>query len=93
MTRSDLVRLRRATDRMDRDYARRLDVPALADGAVRSPPAISRAASMRYSWETPYGYLTRRMERAKALLGVYGSKITAERDFDLPRLSASCRRG
>ena len=48
MTRSDLVRLRRAKDRMDRDYASPLDLPALAAG-LRCRPAIFRAASTRPS--------------------------------------------
>jgi transcriptional regulator GlxA family with amidase domain len=64
----DLVRLRRARDRMDRDYASPLDVPALARGALMSPGHFSRSFRAAYG-ETPYGYLmTRRIERAKALL-------------------------
>ncbi|WP_283136176.1 helix-turn-helix transcriptional regulator [Rhizohabitans arisaemae] len=68
MTREDLVHLRRARDRMDREYARPLDVPALARTALMSPSHFSRRFRAVYG-ETPYGYLlTRRIERAKALL-------------------------
>ncbi|MCB5179309.1 helix-turn-helix transcriptional regulator [Streptomyces sp. SMC 277] len=64
----DLVRLRRARDRMDRDYAEPLDVPALAREALMSPGHFSRSFRAAYG-ETPYSYLmTRRIERAKALL-------------------------
>ena len=68
MTLEDLVRLRRARDRMDRDYAEPLDVPALARVALMSPGHFQRSFRAAYG-ETPYGYLmTRRIERAKALL-------------------------
>ena len=64
----ELRRLRRARDRMDRDYAQPLDVPALAATALMSPAHFSRRFRDEYS-ETPYSYLmTRRIERAKALL-------------------------
>ncbi|WP_428950611.1 helix-turn-helix transcriptional regulator [Streptomyces sp. cg35] len=64
----DLVRLRRARDRMDRDYAEPLDVTALARDALMSPGHFSRSFRTAYG-ETPYSYLmTRRIERAKALL-------------------------
>src|SRR3954463_15635026 len=64
----DLVRLRRARDQMDREYAQPLDVPALARTALMSPGHFSRSFRAAYG-ETPYGYLmTRRIERAKALL-------------------------
>jgi transcriptional regulator GlxA family with amidase domain len=64
----DLIRLRRARDLMDREYARPLDVPALARAALMSPGHFSRSFRAAYG-ETPYGYLmTRRIERAKALL-------------------------
>ncbi|MGW3564756.1 helix-turn-helix transcriptional regulator [Streptomyces sp. NPDC000941] len=64
----DLVRLRQARDRMDRDYAEPLDVPALAQGALMSPGHFSRSFRAAFG-ETPYSYLmTRRIERAKALL-------------------------
>ena len=68
MTLEDLVRLRRARDMMDRDYAQPLDVPALARAALMSPGHFSRSFRAAYG-ETPYSYLmTRRIERAKALL-------------------------
>ena len=61
-------RLRRARDRMDREYAQPLDIPALARTALMSPAHFSRRFREAYS-ETPYSYLmTRRIERAKALL-------------------------
>ncbi|GGS74795.1 helix-turn-helix transcriptional regulator [Streptomyces griseoviridis] len=64
----DLRRLRRARDVMDRDYAEPLDVPALARVALMSPGHFSRGFRAAYG-ETPYSYLmTRRVERAKALL-------------------------
>ncbi|MFD7512733.1 helix-turn-helix transcriptional regulator [Streptomyces sp. NPDC059853] len=64
----DLVRLRRARDRMDRAYAEPLDVAALARGALMSPGHFSRSFRAAFG-ETPYSYLmTRRIERAKALL-------------------------
>jgi AraC-like DNA-binding protein len=68
VTLDDLVRLRRARDAMDRDYARPLDVPALAHVALMSPGHFSRSFRAAFG-ETPYSYLmTRRIERAKALL-------------------------
>ncbi len=68
MTREDLIRLRQARDRMDRDYAQPLDVPALARTALMSPGHFSRSFRAAFG-ETPYSYLmTRRIERAKALL-------------------------
>ena len=68
MTVDDLVHLRRARDLMDREYARPLDVPALARAAHMSPSHFSRRFHAAYG-ETPYSYLmTRRIERAKALL-------------------------
>jgi AraC-like DNA-binding protein len=64
----ELRRLRRARDRMDREYAQPLNVPALARTALMSPGHFSRRFRDVYS-ETPYSYLmTRRIERAKALL-------------------------
>ena len=65
---ANLGHLRRARDLMDREYARPLDVPALAAAALMSPAHFSRQFRAAYG-ETPYGYLmTRRIERAKALL-------------------------
>ncbi len=64
----ELTRLRRARDRMDRDHALPLDVAALARGAFMSTAHFSRQFRAAYG-ETPYSYLmTRRIERAKALL-------------------------
>ncbi|MFF5922921.1 helix-turn-helix domain-containing protein [Streptomyces flavochromogenes] len=64
----DLVRLRRARDVMDRDYALPLDVPALASVALMSTGHFARSFRAAFG-ETPYSYLmTRRVERAKALL-------------------------
>jgi transcriptional regulator GlxA family with amidase domain len=64
----DIVRLRRARDMMDREYAKPLDVPALARVALMSPGHFSRSFRAAYG-ETPYSHLmTRRIERAKALL-------------------------
>src|SRR5690606_218474 len=64
----ELRRLRRARDRMDRESAQPLDVPAIARTARMSPPHFTRRFRDVYS-ETPYSYLmTRRIERAKALL-------------------------
>ena len=64
----ELRHLRRARDRMDREYARPLDVPALARTALMSTAHFSRRFREAYG-ETPYSYLmTRRIERATALL-------------------------
>ncbi|MFC7309513.1 helix-turn-helix transcriptional regulator [Streptomyces monticola] len=53
---------------MDRDYAEPLDVPALAQAALMSPGHFSRSFRAAFG-QTPYSYLmTRRVERAKALL-------------------------
>jgi AraC-like DNA-binding protein len=65
---ADLARLRRVRDRIDREYAQPLDVEALARDALMSPGHFSRAFKRAYG-ESPYGYLmTRRIERAMALL-------------------------
>jgi AraC-like DNA-binding protein len=64
----DLARLRRVRDRMDREYAQPLDVEALARGVHMSAGHLSREFKLAYG-ESPYGYLmTRRIERAMALL-------------------------
>jgi AraC-like DNA-binding protein len=64
----DLARLRRVRDRIDREYARPLDVEALARGAHMSAGHLSRQFKLAYG-ESPYSYLmTRRIERAMALL-------------------------
>ncbi len=66
--RSNLAHLRRARDLMDREYASRLDVATLARAALMSPAHFSRQFRAAYG-ETPYSYLmTRRIERAQALL-------------------------
>ena len=65
---ANLAHLRRARDLIDREYARPLDVAALARAALMSTAHFSRQFRAAYG-ETPYGYLmTRRIERAKALL-------------------------
>ena len=70
----DLAALRRVRDRMDREYAQPLDVEALARGAHMSAGHLSRGFRAAYG-ESPYSYLmTRRIERAMALLR--GSDLT-----------------
>ena len=65
---SDLARLRRVRDRIDRDYAQPLDVEALARDAYMSAGHLSRQFRAAFG-ESPYSYLmTRRIERAMALL-------------------------
>lgn len=65
---ADLAHLRRARDLIDREYARPLEVAALARAALMSTAHFSRKFRAAYG-ETPYGYLmTRRIERTKALL-------------------------
>jgi AraC-like DNA-binding protein len=64
----DLTRLRRVRDRIDREYAQPLDVEALARGVNMSAGHLSRQFKIAYG-ESPYSYLmTRRIERAMALL-------------------------
>jgi AraC-like DNA-binding protein len=64
----DLAWLRRVRDRIDREYAEPLDVEALAHGAHMSAGHLSRQFRLAYG-ESPYAYLmTRRIERAMALL-------------------------
>jgi AraC-like DNA-binding protein len=64
----DLATLRRVRDRIDREYAQPLDVEALARGAHMSAGHLSRQFRLAYG-ESPYSYLmTRRVERAMALL-------------------------
>ena len=64
----NLAHLRRARDRIDREYALPHDVEALARTALMSSAHFSRQFRAAYG-ETPYGYLmTRRIERAQALL-------------------------
>jgi AraC-like DNA-binding protein len=65
---ANFAHLRRARDLMDREYARPLDVAVLARAALMSSAHFSRQFRATYG-ETPYAYLmTRRIERAKALL-------------------------
>lgn len=69
------MHLRRARDLIDRDYAQPLDVPTMAARALMSPAHFSREFKTAYG-ETPYAYLmTRRIERAMALLRA-GSTVT-----------------
>jgi len=64
----DLARLRGVRDRIDREFAQPLDVEALARGAHMSAGHLSRQFRIAYG-ESPYSYLmTRRIERAMALL-------------------------
>jgi AraC-like DNA-binding protein len=64
----ELARLRRVRDRIDREYAQPLDVEELARGAHMSAGHLSRRFRLAYG-ESPYSYLmTRRIERAMALL-------------------------
>jgi AraC-like DNA-binding protein len=64
----DLALLRRVRDRIDREYAQPLDVEALARGVNMSAGHLSREFKLAYG-ESPYSYLmTRRIERAMALL-------------------------
>ena len=64
----DLARLRRVRDRIDREYAQPLNVEALALGAHMSAGHLSREFRLAYG-ESPYSYvMTRRIERAMALL-------------------------
>ncbi len=73
---ADLAHLRRARDLMDREYARPLDVAALARAALMSTAHFSRRFRAAYG-ETPYAYLmTRRIERAKALLRLGELSVT-----------------
>jgi AraC-like DNA-binding protein len=65
---SELARLRRVRDRIDREYAKPLDVEALARAEYMSAGHLSRQFRLAYG-ESPYSYLmTRRIERAMALL-------------------------
>jgi AraC-like DNA-binding protein len=76
VTPEELAHLRRARDLIDREYARPLDVPAMARTALMSPAHFSRQFRAAYG-ETPYSYLmTRRIERAKALLRLGELSVT-----------------
>jgi AraC-like DNA-binding protein len=72
----DLVLLRRVRDRIDREYAQPLDVEALARGVHMSAGHLSRKFRAAYG-ESPYSYLmTRRIERAMALLRLGDLSVT-----------------
>jgi AraC-like DNA-binding protein len=72
----DLARLRRARDRIDRDYTQPLDVEALAHGVNMSAGHFSRQFRIAYG-ESPYSYLmSRRIERAMALLRCGDHSVT-----------------
>ncbi len=72
----DLALLRRVRDRIDREYAQPLDVEALARGAHMSAGHFSREFRLAYG-ESPYSYLmTRRIERAMALLRSGEASVT-----------------
>lgn len=65
---AELARLRRARDLVDREYANGVDVAAMARVALMSTAHFSRKFRAAFG-ETPYSYImTRRIERAKALL-------------------------
>ncbi|MFI9509680.1 helix-turn-helix transcriptional regulator [Nocardia sp. NPDC052566] len=73
---SDLVRLRKVRDRIDREYAQPLDVEALARDAHISAGHLSRQFKLAYG-ESVYAYLmTRRIERAMALLRIGELSVT-----------------
>ena len=64
----DLALLRRVRDRIDCDYAQPLYLEALARGVHLSAGHLSRQFKLAYG-ESPYQYvMTRRIERAMALL-------------------------
>lgn len=72
----ELALLRRVRDRIDREFARPLDVESLARGVHLSAGHLSRAFRRAYG-ESPYSYLmTRRIERAMALLRVGELSVT-----------------
>lgn len=76
-TPADLVLLRRVRDRMDREHDRPLDVEALAAGVHLSAGHLSRRFREEFG-ESPYSYLmTRRIERAMALLRGTDRSVTA----------------
>jgi AraC-like DNA-binding protein len=72
----DLALLRRVKDRIDREYAQPLDVEALARGVNMSSGHLSRQFKLAYG-ESPYSYLmTRRIERAMAMLRIGDLSVT-----------------
>ena len=73
---AELAHLRRARDLLEREYARPLNVPAMARAALMSPSLFSRRFREAYG-ETPYAYLqARRVERAMGLLREGGLSVT-----------------
>ncbi len=73
----DFARLRRVRDRIDREYARPLDVLELARGAGMAAGLLSRQFRVAYG-DSPYGYLlSRRAERARTLL-LHGARTEAQ---------------
>ena len=89
----DLAWLRRVRDRIDREYAEPLDVEALARGAHMSAGHLSREFKLAYG-ESPYSYLmTRRIERAMALLRRGDLSVTEVFFSDeIKALEGLCRR-
>ena len=76
MEREDLIRLRRVRDLIDREYAEPLDVPHLAREALMSVGHFQRSFKEAFG-ETPYTWLmTRRVERAMALLRFADASVT-----------------
>ena len=76
VTAAEAAHLRRAKDLVDREYARPLDVAALARVAHASPAHFSRRFKAAYG-ETPHQYvLTRRVERAQELLRNTDTSVT-----------------
>lgn len=76
VARQDLIRLRRARDLVDREYAEPLNVPRLAASAHMSTGHFQRLFRAAYG-ESPYSYLmTRRVERAAALLRLGELSVT-----------------
>ncbi|MEV0321640.1 helix-turn-helix domain-containing protein [Streptomyces sp. NPDC050658] len=74
---TDLARLRRVRDRIDREYMRPLDVAALARDANMPAAHLGRAFQQAYG-QSPYAYLTaRRNERANTLLHHAASAASA----------------
>lgn len=72
----ELLRLRRARDRIDREFNLPLDVASLARGAFMSPGHFQRRFRAAFG-ETPHAYLmTRRVERAQALLRTTPMSVT-----------------
>src|ERR1700742_3329183 len=69
---SSLRMLRRARDRIDRDYAEQIDIPALAAGAGYSREHFIRAFRTTYG-ETPGRYRTRR--RVERLCKMHSTAI------------------